>query len=106
MSASSALTGLDLSIISSALGRPTSLGRRCVPPNPGMTPSCSSGNPSCALGVATRALHAMATSRPPPRARFSIAATVGLGPASTMELRTPLKSDMFRTGLPSVRALS
>ena len=51
-------------------------------------------------------MHAMATSRPPPRARFSIAATVGLGPASTMELRTPLKSDMFRTGLPSVRALS
>ena len=106
LSASSALMGLDLSIMSSALGSPTSRGKRWVPPKPGMTPSCSSGSPSCAFGVATRALHAMATSSPPPSARFSMAATVGLGPASTMELRTALKSDMFRTGRPSVRALS
>ena len=35
-----------------------------------------------------------------------MAATVGLGPASTRPLRTRLKSDMFSTGFPSVRARS
>mmetsp|Transcript_18318 Transcript_18318/g.45628 ORF Transcript_18318/g.45628 Transcript_18318/m.45628 type:complete len:207 (+) Transcript_18318:1622-2242(+) len=104
--ASSAATGLDCSIMCTALGTPTSRGRRCVPPNPGMTPNWSSGSPSCAPGVATRALHAMATSSPPPRARLSMAATVGLAPASTRPLRTTLKSAMFATGFPSVRALS
>ena len=51
-------------------------------------------------------MHAIATSNPPPRARFSIAATVGFAPDSTIELSVALKSLMFRTGLPSVRALS
>ena len=41
------------------------------------------GEAELRAGVATRALHAIATSRPPPRARFSMAATVGFGPAST-----------------------
>ena len=105
-SASSAFTGLLFMIISSAFGRPTRRGSRCVPPKPGMTPSWSSGSPSCALGVHTRALHAMASSSPPPSARFSMAATVGFGPASTSALSTALKSATFGAGLPSVRSLS
>jgi len=36
---SSALMGLDCSIIVSAFSRPTSRGSRCVPPNPGITPT-------------------------------------------------------------------
>ncbi len=51
-----------------AFCRPTRRGRRCVPPKPGMMPSCSSGRPRRVPGVHTRALHAMATSHPPPSA--------------------------------------
>ena len=35
------LIGLLVSIISAAFCSPTSRGRRCVPPNPGMMPSCA-----------------------------------------------------------------
>lgn len=39
------LTPHLVSIISTAFFSPTARGRRCVPPNPGMMPSCSSGRP-------------------------------------------------------------
>lgn len=60
-------SGADVSIISHALGTPTTRGRRCVPPKPGMMPSCNSGRPILAQGVPTRALQAKETSQPPPR---------------------------------------
>mmetsp|Transcript_5505 Transcript_5505/g.13639 ORF Transcript_5505/g.13639 Transcript_5505/m.13639 type:complete len:299 (+) Transcript_5505:1838-2734(+) len=100
--AAPSLMGADVSIISSAFCRPTRRGRRCVPPNPGRMPSCSSGRPMRVPGVHTRALHAMATSSPPPRATPWIAATVGLGPfsstvqkASLMDESMPPPPDWF-----------
>ena len=44
----------------------------------------------CAPGVQMRALQARAVSRPPPRARDSTAATVGLGPLSSKEQKLSL----------------
>mmetsp|Transcript_975 Transcript_975/g.2366 ORF Transcript_975/g.2366 Transcript_975/m.2366 type:complete len:400 (+) Transcript_975:881-2080(+) len=93
--ASTALSGFDVSIISMAFCMPTRRGRRCVPPNPGMMPSCSSGSPRTDLAVATRALVAMATSHPPPSADPLIAATVGFGPFSTRAVSMALTSGSF-----------
>lgn len=45
LSASASLMGVLVSIIWIAFLRPTRRGRRWVPPNPGMMPSCSSGRP-------------------------------------------------------------
>ena len=50
------------------------------------TVGCAQAHAQCqseAPGVATRALHATASSQPPPRAIVESAATVGLGPVST-----------------------
>jgi len=58
----------EVSIISIAFCSPTKRGKRCVPPKPGMMPSCNSGRPRRVPGTHTRALQAMATSRPPPKA--------------------------------------
>mmetsp|Transcript_33007 Transcript_33007/g.80260 ORF Transcript_33007/g.80260 Transcript_33007/m.80260 type:complete len:353 (-) Transcript_33007:339-1397(-) len=73
---------LPVSSMSSAAVAPTSLGSRCVPPHPGKSPSITSGRPSTvfALDVATRCLHVIAISSPPPRHDPSIAATHGVFP--------------------------
>jgi len=75
-----ARTDLPVRIKSSASAMPISRGSRCVPPAPGMSPSCTSGCPSCVLrsSVAMRYVQARATSRPPPSAAPWIAATIGL----------------------------
>ena len=62
--------------ISSALFSPTSRGRRCVPPKPGMIPSLISGWPKSADCAAMRTSHAIASSQPPPKARPLTAAIV------------------------------
>mmetsp|Transcript_16115 Transcript_16115/g.29014 ORF Transcript_16115/g.29014 Transcript_16115/m.29014 type:complete len:254 (-) Transcript_16115:363-1124(-) len=79
---STAPIGVLVMIIWTLLRTPTRRGRRWVPPKPGRTPRVSSGRPSLVAAVATRALQAMATSSPPPRATPRTAATEGLGPAS------------------------
>ena len=61
-----------------------------MPPKPGKIPSWSSGRPSFVPFVATRALHARATSSPPPRARPRTAATVGLAPDSSSSQKASL----------------
>ena len=52
--ASSAFIGFPLTHISTAFATPASRGRRCVPPAPGISPSFTSGWPTCALATATR----------------------------------------------------
>mmetsp|Transcript_43085 Transcript_43085/g.129382 ORF Transcript_43085/g.129382 Transcript_43085/m.129382 type:complete len:324 (-) Transcript_43085:373-1344(-) len=95
LAAAGALMGVDVSIISTAFCRPTSRGSLCVPPNPGMIPSCSSGSPSRVPGVHTRALQPMATSRPPPSATPLMAATVGLAPpSSTAQMASLIEPSM------------
>ncbi len=73
-------TDLPVRMRSSASAIPISRGSRCVPPAPGMSPSCTSGCPSCVFrsSLATRYVHASATSRPPPSAGPWMAATIGL----------------------------
>mmetsp|Transcript_3313 Transcript_3313/g.8180 ORF Transcript_3313/g.8180 Transcript_3313/m.8180 type:complete len:210 (-) Transcript_3313:386-1015(-) len=82
-----ALTGLLVRIISKPACKPTRRGSRWVPPKPGIMPSWSSGRPMRASGLSTRALHAMATSHPPPRAMPRTAATVGFAPSSKTSVR-------------------
>src|SRR5438094_8480779 len=64
-------------IISSALPRPTSRGRRCVPPPPGMIARFTSVRPSWESSPAIRMSQASASSRPPPSAKPRIAAMIG-----------------------------
>lgn len=66
----------------------TTRGRRCVPPAPGSRPSLTSGRPSFAPCPSTRAVQAIATSSPPPSAAAWIAATTGLGQASSSAIRS------------------
>ena len=65
-------------IRSSARPRPTTRGRRCVPPSISGTPQRRSGKPSCEPADAIRRSHHSASSRPPARHQPSIAAIVGL----------------------------
>ena len=51
---SSDCTGSPETIMFSAVSRPTTRGRRCVPPAPGSRPSLTSGSAICAPGAATR----------------------------------------------------
>ena len=76
-------------ISSLARARPTTRGRRCVPPAPGVTARRTSGSPSFARSDATRMSHASASSSPPPSALPSIAAIVGIG-RSASRRRRPL----------------
>ena len=71
---------LPVRIMSSAAASPTRRGRRCVPPAPGMSPSCTSGSASTVFGlsVAMRYANAIADSSPPPTHAPLIAATIGL----------------------------
>ena len=70
-------------ISSLARASPMSRGKRWVPPDPGITPSRTSGMPSRAILAATRRSQHMANSRPPPRAFPSMAAIVGTGRAAS-----------------------
>jgi len=47
-------TGVPVTIMFSAVSRPSTRGRRCVPPAPGSRPSFTSGSAICAPGSATR----------------------------------------------------
>ena len=51
--------------------------KRTVPPRPGCRPSITSGKPNRASSIAIRIWQASATSRPPPRQKPWITATVG-----------------------------
>lgn len=69
LSACLARSCLPVRIISSAVLTPTSRGSRCVPPDPGKSPNCTSGSPRTVLtsSVQIRRWQASAISRPPPR---------------------------------------
>ena len=69
-------------IMSSAFSSPAIRGNRCVPPAPGIRPSCTSGRPTRALLTAMRNRQASAASSPPPRAVPCNAAMIGFGLAS------------------------
>ena len=58
------------------------LGKRTVPPKPGIRPNFTSGNPIAAVVSATRKSVARAISHPPPKAKPLIAETVGTGKSS------------------------
>ena len=66
-------------IMRSACRKPTSRGSRCVPPQPGMSPSITSGKPIlvCASSRAIRYRQASANSNPPPRHGPWMTTTVG-----------------------------
>ncbi len=66
---------------------PTSLGSRCVPANPGVSPSFTSGWPNFAVSAASRTVQAMASSQPPPSAKPLTAAMTGL-PRCSMRSNT------------------
>ena len=68
---------------------PTSRGRRCVPPAPGMRPRCTSGSPTCEPACMMRWWHASASSMPPPSAVPWMAATVGISLPSSCSMRSP-----------------
>ncbi len=67
-----------------ALAAPTSRGRRCVPPQPGMMPRLLSGWPNRARSDPMRMWQAIASSWPPPNATALMAAMTGLGHASIL----------------------
>src|SRR5579885_3269219 len=77
-SASAAAIMRPVSTMSMAFALPTKRVRRCVPPEPGMTPSVISGWPNLAVSAAMTVSHIMATSQPPPSAKPATAATIGL----------------------------
>ena len=81
--ASGPLNARPLTISGKAASGPISRGSRCVPPQPGMMPSVTSGRPMRVLGwsVAIRYPQASAHSVPPPKQAPSITATVGTGSA-------------------------
>ncbi len=76
--ASSASTRLPVKMSSLALPLPTSRGRRCVPPAPGMMASRVSVSPIEAAVETMRRSHASASSVPPPRAMPFTPAMTGL----------------------------
>ena len=76
--ASSARIGSPVTMIFSAASPPISRGRRCVPPAPGTKPRLTSGSPTWAPAIATRAWQASANSSPPPSALPWMAATIGI----------------------------
>lgn len=82
--ASTASTSLALKISSLALAGPTSLVILLVPPAPGMMPNLVSVRPSfVAAGPAMRRSHVSASSSPPPMAKPSRHAIVGIGSRET-----------------------
>ena len=78
---------------SSAACGPARRVKRCVPPAPGISPSFTSGRPTLALAAATRQWQASASSKPPPRATPSIAATMGFVPASIFACTSRVMGD-------------
>ena len=84
---SSLFTGSPLTIMFSAVSTPSTRGRRCVPPAPGIRPSFTSGSAICVPG----ARHAVVAARAPARGRRPcrrvwIAATTGLVLASSARI--------------------
>ncbi|BAK12063.1 hypothetical protein PAJ_1983 [Pantoea ananatis AJ13355] len=75
---------LPVRISGKAFCTPIKRGRRCVPPDPGSSPNCTSGRPIRVLSSSEqmRALQASASSSPPPRQAPWIAATTGNGNAA------------------------
>ena len=57
--------------------------RRCVPPNPGITPRLISGCPNLAVSAATMRSQASASSMPPPSTKPFTAAMTGIGNSSS-----------------------
>src|SRR5438128_266311 len=72
---------------------PTSRGRRCVPPPPGMIPNATSGWPNFACSAAILSVQAMAVSQPPPSAKPLTAAITGL-PRFSIRLRTAWPNEL------------
>ena len=60
--------------------------KRAVPPRPGCRPSITSGKPKRAPSIAMRDWQASATSRPPPRQKPWITATLGTRNASSRSM--------------------
>ena len=87
----------------SAPSTPIRRGRRCVPPAPGSRPSFTSGRPIRAVASATRWWQLIASSRPPPSAMPSIAATTGLWRSSSKELRVHKDGPRIISGVPNSR---
>ena len=80
--ASAALIRTPPQINSIDFSIPTNLGRRCVPPAPGIIPKLTSGNPMTVPSNAIRASQPKANSKPPPNAAPCNAQTTGLGQSS------------------------
>ena len=68
---------LPLKITSSACRTPHNLGKRCVPPAPGIKPILTSGNPYLSVSSATRYCADNANSIPPPKHAPVKAAMIG-----------------------------
>ena len=75
--AKSALIRVPVQMSSIDFSMPINLGKRCVPPAPGIIPRVTSGNPSTVPSNAIRASHPKANSNPPPKAAPCKAHTTG-----------------------------
>ncbi len=72
--------------------------KRTVPPRPGCRPSITSGKPNRALSIAMRDWQASATSRPPPRQKPWITATLGARSASSRSITACARPIAASTG--------
>ena len=77
--ASAALIRTPPQINSIDFSMPINLGKRCVPPAPGIIPKVTSGNPIAVPSCAIRASQPRANSKPPPNAAPCNAQTTGFG---------------------------
>ena len=80
----------------------TSCVKRTVPPRPGCRPSITSGKPNRASSIAIRIWQASATSRPPPRQKPWITATLGTRRASSRSITACARPISVSTALESV----
>jgi hypothetical protein len=84
-----------------AYSRPSSRGRRCVPPAPGSRPIFTSGSATCVPAATTRKWQPSANSRPPPMQMPWIAAITGLAApsATAITVRSEGSANIF--GVPN-----
>ena len=75
----------QVNISSLALPLPINLGNLCVPPNPGIIPSPTSGCPNFAFSAAILISQAIDSSHPPPSANPFTAAILTCGISSNFE---------------------
>ena len=80
----------------------TSCVNRTVPPRPGCRPSITSGKPNRASSIAIRIWQASATSRPPPRQKPWITATLGTRSASSRSITACARPISVSTAATSV----